>query len=299
MEDQNIEKLTIRKAVFPVAGMGTRFLPATKAMPKELLPIIDKPLIQFAVEEAIEAGLTELVFVTGRTKRAIEDHFDHNPELEALLKEHGKYDLADQIRDIVAPNIHCIFVRQPEALGLGHAVLCAQPVVGDDPFAVILPDEFMSGATKPTASLVEHFNTTGESAISVMPVDDEDVSKYGIIAADGNEHHQVTHFKSIVEKPTPEIAPSNLAAVGRYVFSADILDHLRSIPRGVGGEYQLTDAINQKAKENQIAAIPISCNRYDCGSKLGYFHAIVDHALERPDFCDSARKILATKLSAS
>lgn len=292
-----IVKLNVRKAVFPVAGMGTRFLPATKAMPKELLPIIDKPLIQFAVEEAIEAGLTEIVFVTGRTKRAIEDHFDHNPELEALLKEHGKVDLADQIRDIIAPNIHCIFVRQPEALGLGHAVLCAQPVVGGEPFAVILPDEFMTGAAKPTASLLQHFNATGESAISVMPVEYEDVSKYGIIALDGLDHHQVTRFSSIVEKPTPDTAPSNLAAVGRYVFSADIFDYLCSIPRGVGGEYQLTDAINQKAKQNQIAAIPISCDRYDCGSKFGYFQAIVNHALERPDFRDGAREFLAAKLS--
>lgn len=287
----------IRKAVFPVAGLGTRFLPATKAMPKELLPIIDKPLIQYAVEEALEAGITELVFVTGRTKRAIEDHFDHIPELEALLKERGKIDLANEIRNIVSPDIHCIFVRQPEALGLGHAILCAEPAIGNDPFAVLLPDDFMTGPVKPTKELVRHFENTGTPALSVMPVASEVVGQYGIIEPGGAPKDGVWQFTSIVEKPAPEKAPSNLAAVGRYVFTAGIFDHLRSISPGVGNEYQLTDAINEQIAHTHMNAIEIGCRRYDCGSKIGYFEAIIDHALERPGFRDQALDFLKTRLS--
>lgn len=293
------EKPKIRKAVFPVAGMGTRFLPATKAMPKELLPIIDKPLIQYAVEEAVEAGITELVFVTGRTKRAIEDHFDHSPELETILEKSGKYELAKQIRDIVSKDVHCIFVRQPKALGLGHAILCAEPAVGNEPFAVLLPDDFMAGEIKPTSDLVQHFETTGRPSLSVMTVPDEAVGKYGVIAPDGDPSNHVVRFSSIVEKPAPDQAPSNLAAVGRYVFGPEIFDYLRSISPGVGNEYQLTDAINCQIAETPMDALTIQCQRYDCGSKLGYFKALVDHALERPEFKDVAREYLAEKLAES
>ncbi len=291
------EPRKVRKAVFPVAGMGTRFLPATKAMPKELLPIIDTPLIQHAVEEAIEAGITELVFVTGRTKRAIEDHFDHSPELEHLLEQRGKHQLASQIRAIISPDIHCIFVRQPEALGLGHAVLCAEPVVGNDPFAVLLPDDFMAGPRRPTTELVQHFEATGKPSLSVMAVPDETIGRYGIVAPVDGATERVIPFSSIVEKPDPEDAPSNLAAVGRYVFTAEIFDHLRAISRGVGNEYQLTDAINRQALQTPMDAIEIQNRRYDCGSKIGYFEALVDQALERPDTRDAARALLKEKLS--
>lgn len=287
----------VRKAVFPVAGMGTRFLPATKAMPKELLPIIDKPLIQYAVEEAIEAGITELVFITGRTKRAIEDHFDHVPELETLLKQRGKQELADQTRDIVSPDVHCIFVRQAEPLGLGHAILCAEPVVGNEPFAVLLPDDFITGAVRPTSELVQSFEETGKGAISIMPVARENLGKYGIISPMSASNGHVVPFQSIVEKPTVEDAPSNLAAVGRYVFTAEIFKHLRTIPRGVGGEYQLTDAINSLARLSTMNAIRVQGERYDCGSKLGYFEAIVDQALKTPEFNQNACEILLRKLS--
>ena len=231
-----VNERNIRKAVFPVAGMGTRFLPATKAMPKELLPIIDKPIIQYAVEEAIEAGITELIFVTGRTKREIEDHFDHCPELEMLLESHGKHTLAEQVREIIPSNIHCIFVRQPEALGLGHAILCAEPVIGDAPFAVLLPDDLMAGLAKPTSDLVKRFETTGRPSISVLSVSDEAVEKYGIIKPCGEISDQLIPFSAIVEKPEIELAPSNFASVGRYVFTAEIFDHLRAISPGVGNE---------------------------------------------------------------
>jgi len=266
-------------------------------MPKELLPIIDKPLIQYAVEEAVEAGLTEMVFVTGRTKRAIEDHFDHNPELETLLEKRGKKALAEEIRDIVPKDVHCIFVRQPEALGLGHAIMCAQPVVGREPFAVLLPDDFMAGPTKPTSELVRHYEQTGIGAISVQQISNKDLGNYGVISPVDSTGGRVASFRSIVEKPDPNKAPSNLAAVGRYVFPPEILDHLQNIERGVGGEFQLTDAINSLAQRQVMDAIQIDCLRYDCGSKLGYFEAIVEQALARPEFKNQAIEVLSKKLS--
>lgn len=292
-----VKERKIRKAVFPVAGMGTRFLPATKAMPKELLPIIDKPIIQYAVEEAIEAGITELIFVTGRTKRAIEDHFDHSPELEMLLESHGKHTLAEQVREIIPPNIHCIFVRQPEALGLGHAILCAEPVIGDAPFAVLLPDDLMAGSAKPTSDLVKHFETTGRPSISVLSVPDEAVGKYGIIKPCGENSDQLIPFSAIVEKPETELAPSNFASVGRYIFTTEIFDHLRAISPGVGNEYQLTDAINAQAQNKSMDAVPIRCHRYDCGSKLGYIEAILDHALWHEEFGPPVRVLLQDRIT--
>jgi len=293
-----INERKIRKAVFPVAGMGTRFLPATKAMPKELLPIIDKPIIQYAVEEAIEAGITELVFVTGRTKRAIEDHFDHSPELEMLLERRGKNALAEQIREIIPSNIHCIFVRQPEALGLGHAILCAEPVIGDAPFAVLLPDDMMAGSTKPTSDLVRFFEETGRPSISVLSVPDESVGKYGIIKPCNEINGRHIPFSAIVEKPETGLAPSNYASVGRYVFTSEVFDHLRAISPGVGNEYQLTDAINAQAQNTSMDAVPIRCHRYDCGSKLGYIEAILDHALWHEEFGPSVRALLQNRIPA-
>ena len=288
----------IRKAVFPVAGMGTRFLPATKAMPKELLPIIDKPIIQYAVEEALEAGVTELVFVTGRTKRAIEDHFDHSPELEMMLKSCGKHLLAEQVRDIIPSNIHCIFVRQPEALGLGHAILCAEPVIGDSPFAVLLPDDLMAGSTKPTSDLVRFFEKTGRPSISVLSVPGDAVGKYGIIKPSGGKTDQFIPFSGIVEKPETDVAPSNFASVGRYVFTAEIFAHLKTISPGVGNEYQLTDAINAQAVCKAMDAIPIRCRHYDCGSKPGYIEAFLDHALWHKQFGSSILTLLKDRIAA-
>ena len=265
-------------------------------MPKELLPILDKPIIQFAVEEAIEAGITDLIFVTGRTKRAIEDHFDGNPELETTLLKKGKSDLVGMLRDITPPGVNCIFVRQTEALGLGHAVLCAEPAVGREPFAVLLPDDFMSGAPKPTEELVRHYETTGKASISVLSVRRDQISSYGVIDPVSNIGNGPIPFTGIVEKPDPDEAPSDLAAVGRYVFDPGIFDHLRQLRPGVGGEIQLTDAINAQAQKGMVDAIRLSARRYDCGSKFGYLEAIVDCALEHPDFRDRFARMMSGKL---
>lgn len=287
---------SVRKAVFPVAGLGTRFLPATKAMPKELLPIIDKPIIQFAVEEAIEAGITDLVFVTGRTKRAIEDHFDNNPELEATLSARGKDHLVELLRDILPPGVNCIFVRQPEALGLGHAVLCAEPVVGNEPFAVLLPDDVMTGTPRPTSELVRHFETTGKASLTVIAVESDDINKYGVIDPVSNIGTGPIPLTGIVEKPKPAEAPSNLAAVGRYVFTPDIFDYLRLVRPGHGGEIQLTDAINMEAKNGRVDALRLVGRRYDCGSKSDYLEAIVDFALEHPKFGSNFENLIRERL---
>ena len=260
----------IKKAVFPVAGFGTRFLPATKAMPKELLPIVDKPLIQYAVEEAIAAGIDTLIFVTGRNKRAIEDHFDVNKELELALRSKGKNEQADMVRNIVPPHVECIFVRQPEQLGLGHAVLCAERAVGSEPFAVLLADDFLTDYFPGVmADLVDAFEKTGNSQISIMPVDEENISQYGVIVplADGSG------VTGLVEKPSQDEAPSNLASVGRYVLSSDIFDTLRNLPIGSGGEIQLTDALNLQAQNGLLEAIQLKGKRFDCGSVEGFMSA--------------------------
>ena len=234
-------KSKVRKAVFPVAGLGTRFLPATKAMPKELLPIIDKPLIQYAAEEAIAAGLDTLIFITGRNKRAIEDHFDGNNELELALRKKGKNEMADMVENILPEGIECVFVRQKEQLGLGHAVLCAERVVGDEPFALLLADDFLTYSGNGVISdLIRGFKKTGKSQLSVMEVNGPNISKYGVIVSN-NETGQVT---GLIEKPNFENAPSNLASIGRYVLTPDIFDILRNQSIGVGGEIQLADSIN-------------------------------------------------------
>mgnify|MGYP001046105365 CR=1 FL=1 len=274
----------IRKAVFPVAGLGTRFLPATKAMPKELLPIIDKPVVQFVVEEAIEAGIRDLIFITGRTKRAIEDHFDGNPELEAILEASGKTDLLMQLRGIIPPHVNCVFVRQAQALGLGHAILSAEPVIGGEPFAVLLPDNLMAGDVRPTEELIKRFELSGNSCISVSKVAREDLHLYGVIKPISEHSVGTVRIEGIVEEPSADAAPSDMAAIGRYVFTPDIFDHLRHQAPGIGGEIQLTDAINAMSVLGPVDAVLYAGKLYDCGSKMGYLEAILDHALAHPDF---------------
>ena len=260
----------IKKAVFPVAGFGTRFLPATKAMPKELLPIVDKPLIQYAVEEAIVAGIDTLIFVTGRNKRAIEDHFDVNKELELALRSKGKNEQANMVRNIVPPQVECIFVRQAEQLGLGHAVLCAERAVAGDPFAVILADDFLTDyAPGVTADLVNAFEKTGKSQLSVMQVDEAYISQYGVIIPSSDGHGVL----GVVEKPRQDEAPSNLASIGRYILSTDIFDLLRTLPAGSGGEIQLADALNLHAQSGLLEAIQLRGKRFDCGSVDGFMDA--------------------------
>jgi UTP--glucose-1-phosphate uridylyltransferase len=282
----------IRKAVFPVAGLGTRFLPATKASPKEMLPIVDKPLIQYGVEEAIAAGIRQMVFVTSSSKRAIEDHFDRNAELEHELEQRGKHELLKMVHSIVPPEISCIYIRQPEALGLGHAVLCAKPVIGDEPFAVILADDLIDGDDAPCLSqMVKLFSREQSSIVGVERIPQEESYKYGIVEP-SNLYDRVFDVKSIVEKPKPEVAPSNLAVVGRYLLSAEIFEHLEKIPRGAGGEIQLTDAIAALLKDRRVLAYEFQGRRYDCGSKLGYLQATVDYALKHPEVAISFRDFL-------
>jgi len=278
----------VTKAVFPVAGLGTRFLPATKAMPKELLPIIDKPIIQFAVEEAIAAGITDLIFITGRAKRAIGDHFDANLELEWQLGAKGKTAERDMVRNIVPPGVNCIFIRQPEPKGLGDAVLCAAPAVGRQPFAVLLADDMMCGAHLPTTDLVQAFARTGRNLLSVAEVELSEVSKYGIVRPHngkpkGGEPGEVS-VAGLVEKPKAAEAPSRLASFGRYVFDPEIFDVLRRLGPGANDEIQLADAIDILATRGRVSALPCRAQRYDCGSKFGYLTAIVDNALSHPEF---------------
>ena len=274
----------VTKAVFPVAGLGTRFLPATKAMPKELLPIIDKPIVQYAVEEAVAAGITEMIFVTGRNKRAVGDHFDANLELESQLMAKGKEDLRDMVRNITPAGVSCIFVRQPEPLGLGHAVLCAAPAVGNAPFAVLLADDLMLGKKLPTAALVEAYESAGRSVLSVAEVALEDVSKYGIVVPGEALGEGLFEITGVVEKPEPQSAPSRLASFGRYVFDPEVFSVLRDLEPGAGGEIQLADAIDKLARQSRVAGIVNPSRRYDCGSKFGYLEAIVDFALADEEF---------------
>ena len=282
----------IKKAVFPVAGMGTRFLPATKANPKEMLPVVDKPLIQYAVEEAIAAGITELVFVTSSSKRAIEDHFDRNFELESLLKQRQKNALLELVTNIVPKGVSCAYVRQPEALGLGHAVLCAKPVVGDEPFAVILADDLIDGDDKPC--LTQMVKVAEENQCSVLGVEQiaaDETDKYGIVSAKPLSE-RINAVQSIVEKPSPEKAPSTLAVVGRYILSGKIFDILETTERGAGNEIQLTDAIAELLHKEQVLAYEFQGKRYDCGDKLGYLQATVEYALKHPQLSEGFRAYL-------
>lgn len=264
----------IRKAVFPVAGLGTRFLPATKAMPKEMLPVIDKPLIQYAVEEALAAGITELIFVTGRHKRAIEDHFDRMPELEAELEAKGKQALLDTVRTVLPPHVHCIYTRQAQPLGLGHAVLCAEPIVGNEPFAVLLADDLLDADTSVTRQLVDAAHQHDGSVLAIQTIDPVDSRKYGMISGTAVDARN-TRVERIVEKPEPQDAPSNQAVVGRYILEPEIFDHLRRTRAGVGREIQLTDAIADLLKQRRVLAHRYDGVRYDCGSKEGFFQATI------------------------
>ena len=268
----------IKKAVFPVAGFGTRFLPATKAMPKELLPIVDKPLIQYAVEEAIAAGIDTLIFVTGRNKRAIEDHFDVNKELELALRSKGKDEQAEMVRNIIPSHVECIFVRQAEQLGLGHAVLCAERAVAGDPFAVLLADDFLTDYIPGvTADLVDAFERTGHSQLSIMPVDEAYISQYGVVIPSSDSNRVL----GVVEKPRQDEAPSNLASIGRYVLTSNIFDLLRNLPTGSGGEIQLADALNLHAQDGLLEAIEFRGKRFDCGSVEGFMSASADEYEKR------------------
>ncbi len=272
----------IRKAVFPVAGMGSRFLPATKASPKEMMAIVDKPLIQYAVEEAVAAGITDMIFVTGRSKRSIEDHFDKAYELEVELEKKGKFELLRLIREVIPEGINCIYIRQSEPLGLGHAVLCAQPVIKNEPFAVILADDLMVGDVSITRQMVEVYDRHHSSVLGVQEVPHELTRQYGIVSSDrvNAELEQVT---GIVEKPKPEDAPSNLAVVGRYILTPRIFHHLHHLGTGAGGEIQLTDAIAALIAEERILAYRYKGTRYDCGSKIGFLKASVAMGLEHPE----------------
>ena len=274
----------VRTAVFPVAGRGTRFLPATKAIPKEMLPIVDRPLIQYAVEEALQAGATRLVFITHATKRAIEDHFDQDPELERALETAGKTELLATLRDVLPRGVSCVFIRQGEPLGLGHAVLCARPAVGHEPFFVHLPDDLILAQPGCLTQLAELYGGSGDSVIAVEDVPREKTSSYGIVAVDA-EHR----LQRIVEKPRPADAPSTLAVVGRYLLTPAIFDRLETTGRGAGGEIQLTDAIADLLQHETVRALHFHGKRYDCGSKLGYVQATLDVALEDPELAAGLR----------
>ncbi len=265
----------IRKAVFPVAGLGTRFLPATKAMPKEMLPIVDKPLIQYAVEEAVAAGITDLIFVTGRNKRAIEDHFDSIPELEAELATKNKMELLEIVRNVLPAHVNCIYTRQPAPLGLGHAVLCAAPIVGNEPFAVLLADDLIDSRTSVTQQLVEAAHEHNGSVLAIQRILPEHSDRYGIITGD-SVNDKTTRVRGIVEKPAEADAPSNLAVVGRYVLEPEIFEHLRKTQAGVGGEIQLTDGIASLMQTRAVFGVEYEGTRFDCGSKEGFFRATLE-----------------------
>jgi UTP--glucose-1-phosphate uridylyltransferase len=271
----------IQTAVFPVAGRGTRFLPATKASPKEMLPVVDKPLIQYAVEEALASGIRKLVFVTGSAKRAIEDHFDGNPELERALAATGSVDLLEQVRRIVPDDAACIYIRQSEPLGLGHAVLCARAAVGNEPFAVHLADDLIRASVPCLQQMVSVYAQRGGSVLAVQPVPPEETDRYGIVQADALGE-RLGRVRRIVEKPAPAAAPSNLGVVGRYILTPRVFDLLERTGRGTGGEIQLTDAIAALLAEEPVYACEFDGVRYDCGSKLGYLKATVELALEHP-----------------
>jgi len=281
----------VTRAVFPVAGMGSRFLPATKASPKEMLPIVDKPLIQYAVEEAMSAGITEMIFVTGRGKRAIEDHFDKAYEMEAELEARGKKTLLELVRGIIPRYVNCVYIRQVETLGLGHAVMCAANVIGNHPFAVILADDLIDAEPSAIQQMVNLFEYRHCSILGVQTVPRAETSSYGIVrsTAIASDLHTI---EAIVEKPKPEVAPSNLAVVGRYILTPQIFHHLHTIAPGAGGEIQLTDAIAALLEDEPVLAYAFTGTRYDCGSKLGYLQATVQYGLRHPEVRDGLRPYL-------
>jgi UTP--glucose-1-phosphate uridylyltransferase len=288
----------VKKAVFPVAGLGTRFLPATKTVPKEMLPVVDKPLIQYAVDEAIEAGIDTLVFVTNRYKHAVADYFDKAYELEQKLEKAGKSELLAMIRDVLPKHVRCVFVTQTEALGLGHAVLCAKPVIGNEPFAVLLPDDLIwSKGRGALGQMVDLAGKENASVISVQQVPQEQTSSYGIVSAP-NFTGRFGAIEQIVEKPKPEIAPSNLAVVGRYVLSGAIFPILEKTRSGAGGEIQLTDAIAGLLKQEKVLAYQFEGRRFDCGTRIGLIEATIQYALDHDDLAAEARAYMQAALAA-
>jgi len=284
----------ITKAVFPVAGLGSRFLPVTKASPKEMLPIVDKPLIQFAVEEAAAAGITDMIFINGRNKRAIEDHFDKAYELETELAARNKTELLGLVQGVLPRGINCIYIRQAEALGLGHAVLCAEPVVGAEPFAVLLADDLIDAEIPVMRQMTDIANREQYSVIGVMPVPESDVGNYGIVETDALEE-RTGRITRIVEKPKPGTTPSTLSVVGRYILTPRIFHHLRTMPAGAGGEIQLTDGIARLLGDEKVLAYRFEGRRYDCGNKLGYLEAMVDYGLKHPETGSGLARFLASK----
>ncbi len=283
----------VTKAIFPVAGLGTRFLPATKANSKEMLTIVDKPIIQYAVEEAINAGITELIFITGRTKRSITDHFDKAYELENELMKKNKNNELKLIREIIPDNVTCIYIRQAEPLGLGHAVLCAKSTIGNQPFAVILPDDLIDdGSSGVTKQMVSLYESSQQSIIAIESIPKDDTKKYGIVEIANEDTKPLLKLKSIIEKPKPEQAPSNLAVVGRYIFNPEIFSYLQQIKIGADSEIQLTDAIGMLLKSEPVYAYEFLGQRYDCGSKLGYMQASIRYALKDSDISDDLSKYL-------
>jgi UTP--glucose-1-phosphate uridylyltransferase len=284
----------ITKAVFPVAGLGSRFLPATKASPKEMLPIVDKPLIQFAVEEAAAAGITDMIFINGRNKRAIEDHFDKAYELETELAARNKTELLEMVQGVLPRGINCIYIRQAEALGLGHAVLCAEPVIGPDPFAVLLADDLVDAQEPVMRQMAEVADRERYSVIGVMPVAQADVGNYGIVETDVPDG-PVGRITRIIEKPKPGMTKSTLGVVGRYILSPRIFHHLRTMPPGAGGELQLTDGIARLLGDEKVIAYQFEGRRYDCGTKLGYLEAMVDYGLKHPETGEGFARFLAGK----
>ena len=282
----------VKTVVFPVAGRGTRFLPATKASPKEMLPIVDKPLIQYAVDEALSAGADTLIFITGSSKRAIEDHFDSNPELENVLQTQGKQELLDILRGILPSYASCIYIRQPAPLGLGHAVLCARPVVRDAPFMVHLADDLIDAEVPCLKQMVEVFAAQQGSVLGVQNVPHHDTDKYGIVSLESKMSARVGKMSHIVEKPKPDKAPSNLAVVGRYLLTGAIFEDLAQIGAGAGGEIQLTDGIARLMKRQSVYSYEFEGKRYDCGSKLGYLQATVEYGLKHPSLGADFRSYL-------
>lgn len=287
--------MKIKKAVFPVAGFGTRFLPATKANPKEMLPIVDKPLIQYAVEEAISAGITQLIFVTSYSKRAIEDHFDSNYELETRLAESGKHKLLARVKNILPEGVSCVYVRQPKQLGLGHAVLCAKDAVGDEPFVVLLADDLIYADQVCLQQMLNIYNQTGNSILAVQKIASSETDKYGIVELD-KEGLEPSYITNIVEKPKVEEAPSDLAVVGRYILTPRIFYYLAAIEKGAIGEIQLTDAISGLLNEQKVNICRFTGERYDCGDKLGYLQATIEYALNHPKIGVQFKEYLRERL---
>jgi UTP--glucose-1-phosphate uridylyltransferase len=286
-----MQKVTLKKAVFPVAGLGTRFLPATKAQPKEMLPVVDKPLIQYAVEEAYAAGIRHMIFVTGRNKRAIEDHFDTAYELETELEAAGKHKLLELVRSMNPGDMDFSYVRQPRSLGLGHAVLCAEHLVGNEPFAVLLADDLMVGSPPVLAQMAAQFAELQESVLAVQEVPAEHTRRYGIVAGE-NLNPKLLKVARMVEKPAPEVAPSRMGVAGRYILTPAVFRHIRSQPTGVGGEIQLTDGIAGLMSEQGVYAYQYEGKRYDCGSKEGFLEATVELALQHAEVGDYFRNYL-------